>query len=117
MHNVVYHPDVQTLHLRLLQQAQTHGEWEIVSHDATFKVLFSIIGQEPMAQREDEYHAFHTIAGKTGTVPGAVALPSEGKQHVLQLQKSCPSSVEPQLCGCSVTIQVRCQDALTCSPI
>ena len=80
MHNVVYHPDVQTLHFRLLQQAQTHGEWEIVSHDATFKVLFSIIGQAPMG--EDEYHALHTIVGKTGVVPGAVALPSEGKQHV-----------------------------------
>ena len=35
-----------------------------------------------MAQREDEYHALHTIVGKTGAVPGAVALPSEGKQHV-----------------------------------
>ena len=81
MHNVVYHPDVQTL-LRLLQKAQTHGDWEIVSHDATFKVLFSIIGKEPMAQREDEYRALHTTAGKTGAVPGAVALPSEGKQHV-----------------------------------
>ena len=66
----------------LLQQAQTHGEWETVSHDATNKVLFSIIGQEPMAQREDEYHALHTVVGKTGAVPGAVALPSEGKQHV-----------------------------------
>ena len=31
---------------------------------------------------EDEYHALHTIVGKTGAVPGAVALPSEGKQHV-----------------------------------
>ena len=62
MHNVVYRPDVQTLHLRLLQQAQTHGEMEIVSHDATFKVLFSIIGQEPMAQREDEDRAGFTVS-------------------------------------------------------
>ena len=36
MHNVVY-PNVQALPLGQLQQAQTHGEWEIVSHDATFK--------------------------------------------------------------------------------
>ena len=53
-----------------------------MKHDATFKVLFSIMGQEPMAQREDEYHALHTKVGKTGAVPGAVALPSKGKQHV-----------------------------------
>ena len=82
MHYVVYHIDVQTIHLCRLQQAQTHGEWEIVSHDASIKVLFSLIGQEPMAQREDEYHALHTIVGKTGAVPGAVALPSKGRHHV-----------------------------------
>ncbi|CAJ1383870.1 unnamed protein product [Effrenium voratum] len=70
---------VQELHAELLAQATRKGEWEVISHDATFKTLFAIIGQDKMAQREGELHALHTIVGKTGAVPGMSMQATEGR--------------------------------------
>jgi hypothetical protein len=70
-------PDVESLRLRLIAEATDHGEWEIVSHDATFKSLFSIIGQIKMAQRADEAHALHGFLGKSGALPGLSIQPKE----------------------------------------
>jgi hypothetical protein len=74
-------PAVAALHTRLVTQCTCHGEWEILSHDATFKCLFSIIGQQRMAQVVGEYHALHTFLGKTGALPGLSLQPTEGNTY------------------------------------
>ena len=56
--------------LRLKADATARGEWVGVAHDATFKMTFSIIGQEKMAQTTGEYHTAHTFMGTTGASPG-----------------------------------------------
>ncbi|CAJ1422424.1 unnamed protein product [Effrenium voratum] len=101
---------VQELHAELLAQATRKGEWEVISHDATFKTLFAIIGQDKMAQREGELHALHTIVGKTGAVPGMsmqategracfkraclAILPDAARASTKWIYSDCPDSVE-----------------------
>lgn len=69
---------VQALHKKLLDKCTEEGEWSIISHDATFKSLFSIVGQKKMAQSEGEFHALHTILGKSGALPAMSLQRSEG---------------------------------------
>ena len=45
-------------------------EWVVVNHDAAYQTLFSVIGQNRMAQNVREAHALHTFLGRTGCVPG-----------------------------------------------
>jgi hypothetical protein len=52
----------------------------VLSHDATFKPLFSLIGQTKMAQEHGEAHALHTFLGKSGAFPGASLQRTEGDQ-------------------------------------
>lgn len=61
---------VQELRAELLDTATARGEFEILSHDVTYKVLLSIVGQEAMAQVPGESHGLHTFIGKTGMMPG-----------------------------------------------
>ena len=81
--HVLFHDDTNALATRLVDEATTHGEWEIISHDSTFKALFSIIGQVPMAQAEGGLHALHTVTGKTGAVLGSSPQPSERDAHTI----------------------------------
>lgn len=63
-------PEVQSLRTQLIAQATQVLEWLVISHDATYQTLFSVIGQESMAQKPGEAHALHTFVGRTGSVPG-----------------------------------------------
>ncbi len=63
---------------RLLVTATSRGEWEVLTHDATIKPLFSLIGQRKMAQDEGEAHALHTFLGKSGPLPGSSLQRTEG---------------------------------------
>ena len=69
----------RTLH-DLKRRATCRGEWVAVSHDATFKFLFSVIGQEKMAQKPGGLHAAHNFVGVTGACPGFSAQRTEGKE-------------------------------------
>ena len=51
---------------QLKHKAAAAGEFEVISHDETFKSLFSIIGQQKMSQASGEVHALHTFRGFTG---------------------------------------------------
>ena len=62
----------------LKDRATARGEWISVTHDATFKCLFSLIGQEKMKQAEGELHAAHTFLGVTGCCPGFSPQAKEG---------------------------------------
>ena len=42
-------------------------EWLVCSHDATYQVLFSAIGQVPVQQKQGEFHA---VTRFSGAVPG-----------------------------------------------
>ena len=64
----------------LKARATARGEWVVISHDATFKCTFSIMGQVAMAQREGEVHAAHTFVGVSGACPGFSLQPKEGRQ-------------------------------------
>ena len=76
--DVMQKTEVKNLIANLIDQATSKGEWEVLSHDATFKILFSIIGQTKMAQVPGESHACHTFIGKTGACPGMAFEYSEG---------------------------------------
>ena len=57
----------------LKHKAAASGELEVISHDETFKTLFSLIGQDNMSQAANELHALHTFRGFTGCVIGISA--------------------------------------------
>ena len=61
-------------------KAADAGELEVVSHDETFKIMFSLIGQEKMSQSPGELHAMHTFRGFTGGTFGVSAQRSSSKQ-------------------------------------
>ena len=71
-------PEVAALRRNLLKQATDKGEFQVVGHDATFKTLFPIIGQQVMSQREGEFHALHTFVGMSGAIAGMSAQAKEG---------------------------------------
>ena len=57
----------------LKYKAALFGELEVISHDETFKTLFSLIGQDKMTQKMGELHAVHTFRGFTGCTLGVSA--------------------------------------------
>ena len=65
--------------LELKVKAAANGEYGVVSHDETFKTLFSIIGQKKMSQNKGELHALHTFRGFTGLTLGMSAQHSTSK--------------------------------------
>lgn len=67
---VLNSPQVVSLRKALISQATRAREWVVMSHDATYQTLFTIIGQECMAQKPGESHALHSFVGRTGCVPG-----------------------------------------------
>ncbi|CAE7451478.1 unnamed protein product [Symbiodinium sp. CCMP2592] len=103
-------PYMQAFRGRLLDFATARNEWVSLSHDATYQVLFSLIGQRVMQQREGEAHALHTILGRSGGLAGlslqhtegstcfraAVAdvLPLSARQSVLYVFSDSPEAVE-----------------------
>ena len=62
----------------LIAEATARGEWTAVSHDATYKPAFSILGQTKMSLTEGECHALHTFLGATGGCPGFSCQAKEG---------------------------------------
>ena len=66
--------------LDLKYNAALAGEFTVISHDETFKTLFSLIGQNKMAQATGELHALHTFRGYTGCTFGVSAQRSTGHQ-------------------------------------
>ena len=81
LHNKLYydHTLVSGSRRKFIDKCTESGEWTILSHDATFKSLFSVIGQEKMAQKAGELHAVHSILGKSGASPGLSTQHTEGK--------------------------------------
>ena len=65
------------------------GEMVVVSHDETFKSLFSLIGQEKMSQRTGELHSLHTFRGFTGCVIGISAQRSTSTSCFKDAVKMC----------------------------
>ena len=84
--DIVGAPEVDIWHQQLIDKATHNGEWSVLQHDATFKVLFSIIGQQKMAQKGGEYHAAHSFIGLTGAVAGLSLQHTEGREC---FQKAC----------------------------
>ena len=73
-------PQIQDLHTKLIDRNINNAEWSVLSHDATFKSLFNLIGQEKMSQQPGEAHALHSLLGLTGALPGLSLQRSEGPQ-------------------------------------
>jgi hypothetical protein len=86
--DVLANDAVKRLRATLLDRATEKGEWEVISHDATYQVLFGIIGQEKMSQKPDEAHALHSFLGKTGAMPGGSV------QHTESGNCFCAAAVE-----------------------
>ena len=57
----------------LKHKAADAGEFEIITHDETFKAMFCLIGQENMSQKSGELHTLHTFRGFTGCTVGVSA--------------------------------------------
>ena len=70
---------ITSLRRKCINKCTEQGEWTVLSHDATFKSLFSVLGQDKMAQKAGEIHAVHSILGKSGALPGLCAQHTEGK--------------------------------------
>ena len=58
--------DVQVCYRRLMALAVARGEFIALTHDASYKFLFSVLGQQKMSQKQGEIHAGHTLMGLTG---------------------------------------------------
>ena len=70
------------------------GEYEVILHDETFKILFSLIGQEKMSQQSGEFHAVHTFRGFTGCKIGISTQRSTSKTC---FQKALNATFEQEL--------------------
>ena len=57
---------VRDLHAGLVEAATERQEWLVCSHDATYQVLFSAIGQVPMQQKQGEFHALSHVSWPVG---------------------------------------------------
>ncbi|CAJ1431563.1 unnamed protein product [Effrenium voratum] len=75
---VLAQPKVVGLQAQLMGEATRRSEWLVCSHDATFQVLFSAIGQKAMRQGDGETHAIHTVLGRSGAVAGFSLQRTEG---------------------------------------
>ena len=71
-------PSIQQFHSGLIGKNTEKGEWQILSHDATFKALFSVIGQRKMALAPGEGHALHSLLGLSGALAGLSLQHAEG---------------------------------------
>ena len=71
-------PELCNFRKQLIDSNSQRDEWLILSHDATFKSLFTFLGQEKMNQQEDEFHALHSVLGITGALAGLSLQSSEG---------------------------------------
>ena len=78
MEDVLELEPVRGLRQQFIHKCTAAGEWKILSHDATFKSMFSIIGQEKMAQKQGEQHALHSVLGMTGALAGLSMQQTEG---------------------------------------
>ncbi|CAE7300884.1 unnamed protein product [Symbiodinium necroappetens] len=78
MEDVAGLPCVQSLREGLVDTCTRQGEWHVVTHDATFKSLFSILGQEKMGQKDGEVHALHSVLGRSGALAGLTPQRTEG---------------------------------------
>ena len=67
---ITSHTVFKTKITQLKYKAALAGELEVISHDETFKTLFSLIGQDKMSQKIGELHAVHTFRGYTGCTFG-----------------------------------------------
>ena len=68
--DIINHEVVRAKCNELKRQAASAGEYEVISHQETFKLLFSLIGQKKMSQRDGEYHSLYTFRGFTGCTLG-----------------------------------------------
>ena len=80
MHDIISHNAFLEKVKELKYKAAAAGEFEVISHDETFKTLFSVVGQEKMSQALGELHALHTFRGYTGCTFGVSAQRSTSEQ-------------------------------------
>ena len=73
VHDIINHSLFRAKVVQLKHNAAAAGEFEVVTHDETFKTLFCLIGQENMSQTAGEFHALHTFRGLTGLTIGVSA--------------------------------------------
>ena len=94
MEDILELPDVGDVRTRLIQQATDAGQWVVVAHDATIKIMASVIGAAEIG-----FHAkhgskapqcVHTVRGMTGAVAKCVAAPTESREH-------CASAIKDAL--------------------
>ena len=79
-HDILNHAVVVHKISELRNKAAEFGEYEVVSHDETYKTLFHLIGQDKMSQKQGELHALHTFRGFTGCTIGMSAQRSSSQQ-------------------------------------
>ncbi len=71
-----------------MREPTSHGEWDTISHDATFKMGLCIICFEKIAAKRGVAHALRVITGilgKTAALPGLRLQPGEGKECLKQV--------------------------------
>ena len=82
---------VRGLHAGLVAAGAERQEWLVCSHDATYQVLFSSIGQAPMQQKHGESHALHNVLDRSGAVPGFSLQRTEGPAQFRAAMEEEPS--------------------------
>ena len=88
----------------LKYKAALFGELEVISHDETFKTLFSLIGQDKMTQKMGELHAVHTFRGFTGCTLGVSAQRSTSHRCFEEAVKDSFNDLLPRLSLFSQTL-------------
>ena len=73
VHDIISSITFKTKVMELKYNAAAAQEFTVITHDETFKTLFSLIGQKKMTQNKGELHALHTFRGLTGCTVGVLA--------------------------------------------
>ena len=82
MDHVFRRPDglAQLTVRRLMGEEVARGEFTALTHDGTFKFLFSVIGQKKMDQKKGGIYVGHTLMGMTGACSGFSVQPDESTE-------------------------------------
>ena len=107
--NIINNDVVATKRKELQRQAAKCGEYEVISHDETFKVLFSLIEQKKMSQKSGELHALHTFRDYKGCTIVALPQRSTSETYFINAVESTfeqhlTAEVKPMFSDCPTRI-------------
>ena len=85
LRDIRFNEQVEDLIAPNVEKATMHREWEVISRDATYKILIPTIGKPgrgAATSAPDDIHARRTFRGMAGCVTGTAPLFADGRERM-----------------------------------